>query len=58
MLKSFAYIFSLTLYFIAYIIASLLVDEENDYLFNYYEWCMITSFIINEKYNITLWKKS
>jgi hypothetical protein len=58
MIKLFAYIFSLTLYFIAFIISSLLVDEENDYLFNYFEWCMITSFIINEKYNISFWKKS
>jgi hypothetical protein len=48
----------LTLYFIAFIISSLLIDEENDYLFNYFEWCMITSFIINEKYNLSLWKKS
>jgi hypothetical protein len=58
MIKLFAYIFSLTLYFIAFIIISLLVDEENDYLFNYFEWCMITSYIINEKYNLSLWKKS
>jgi hypothetical protein len=58
MIKLFAYISSLTLYFLAFIIISLLVDEENDYLFNYFEWCMITSFIINEKYNISLWKKS
>jgi len=58
MIKLFAYFFSLTLYFLSFIIISLLVDEENDYLFNYFEWCMITSFIINEKYNLSLWKKS
>lgn len=56
-MKPFAFLVSIFLYTIGDILSRVMLRHDIVFLYKWYNWCMVASLYINERYKLTVWTK-